>query len=162
MIDLRSDTLTMPTEEMRKAMYAAEVGDDARTGSTAQGEDETVRTLEQLASDCTGKERALFCNSGTMANYISLLTYCKRGDKVLLSENSHIFRSERAPFISDLFGLVPLFYSENKHGVPDLSSIEMKLRTENIKLICIENTNNYYGGTCIPPEILKKIGVSSM
>lgn len=157
MIDLRSDTLTQPTEAMRQAMYMAEVGDDSRTTHKGHGEDPTVLALEDLACDLTRKEAALFCNSGTMANYIGLLSYCKRGDKVLLSKKSHIYRSEKAPFMEDLFGLVPVFYNENKYGIPDVKSIEKILQTENIKMLCIENTNNYYGGTCIPQEKLSKI-----
>ncbi|MHA6252792.1 GntG family PLP-dependent aldolase [Oceanobacillus sp. CAU 1775] len=157
MIDLRSDTLTQPTEEMRKAMYRAEVGDDARTNNNSQGEDPTVRALEELASKYTGKEDALFCNSGTMANYIGLVTMCKREDKILLSKNSHIFRSELALFIEDLYGLVPVFYEEDSYGNPNANSIEKILETEDIKVICIENTNNFHGGTCLSEVCVNKI-----
>lgn len=157
MIDLRSDTLSQPTEQMRKAMYTAEVGDDARTDYTEYGEDPTVRVLEEITCDITGKEAALFCNSGTMANYISLLTTCKRGDKVLLSPNSHIFRDEKAVFIENYFGLLPIFYDENKYGVPDMQSIGMILQNQDIKMLCLENTNNYYGGTCLSRENTEEI-----
>lgn len=159
MIDLRSDTLTQPTEAMREAMYKAEVGDDGRTNPNGVGEDPTVYALETFASNLTGKEAALFCNSGTMANYISLLSYCKRGDKVLLSRKSHIFRSEKAPFMKGLFGLIPVFYEENNYGIPDLNSIEQIIDSEDIKVICLENTHNYYGGTCIPLDTLQEISL---
>lgn len=157
MIDLRSDTLTRPTEKMRKAMYSAEVGDDARIDPNGQGEDPTVRALEELTCEITGKEAALFCNSGTMANYISLLTNCKRGEKVLLSANSHIYRSETALFTEQLFGLKPLFYDENKYGVPYIDDIENILQTEDISLLCLENTSNFYGGTCISQKKVDEI-----
>lgn len=158
MIDLRSDTLTKPTGEMRKAMFDAEVGDDARVNDIGRGKDPTVRALEELASEITGKEAALFCNSGTMANYIALITNCERGDKVLISKNSHIYRSEKAPFMEELFGLVPIFFDEDEYGIPCVKSIEKKLLNHNIKIICIENTLNFYGGTCIPLDQMNAIG----
>ena len=88
MIDLRSDTVTRPTEEMRKAMYEAEVGDDV------YGEDPTVNKLEALAAELVGKEAALFVPSGTFGNQLALFTHCVRGSEVVLCDHSHIVRHE--------------------------------------------------------------------
>src|SRR5579875_3388094 len=88
MIDLRSDTVTLPTEEMRQAMLGAELGDDSRDG------DPTVRRLEELGAQMTGKEAGLLVASGTMANLVALLAHAHRGGEVLLDARSHIMRSE--------------------------------------------------------------------
>src|SRR3954454_19721192 len=88
MIDLRSDTVTLPTEEMREAMLRAGLGDDSREG------DPTVRRLEALSATLTGKEAAVFVTSGTMANLVALLAHGQRGGEVLLDANAHILRSE--------------------------------------------------------------------
>ena len=89
-IDLRSDTITKPTESMRRAMASAEVGDDVF------GEDPTVVRLEELAAERLGKEAALFVASGTMGNLVSQLTHCNRGEEVILGDEAHIFTSEQA------------------------------------------------------------------
>ena len=83
-IDLRSDTVTHPTDEMRKAMAAAPVGDDV------YGDDPTVRRLEELAAKTLGKEAAMFVPSGTMGNQVAIMTHTRRGDEVICSENAHI------------------------------------------------------------------------
>lgn len=83
-IDLRSDTVTHPTDEMRKAMAAAPVGDDV------YGDDPTVRRLEELAAKRLGKEAAMFVPSGTMGNQVAIMTHTRRGDEVICSENAHI------------------------------------------------------------------------
>src|SRR6266542_91523 len=88
MIDLRSDTITQPTEEMREAMRRAELGDDSREG------DPTVRKLEEAAAAKLGKEAAIFIASGTMSNLVALLAHTGRGGEVLLDTESHIMRSE--------------------------------------------------------------------
>src|SRR5436305_15352601 len=100
MIDLRSDTVTLPTEEMRAAMRAAPLGDDSRDG------DPTVRRLEDTAAKMTGKEAALFVASGTMSNLVALLAHTGRGGEVLLDTESHIMRSEMGGSAS----LAGLFY----------------------------------------------------
>jgi len=87
-IDMRSDTVTRPTPEMRKAMYEAEVGDDVF------GDDPTVAELERTAAEMTGKEAALFVASGTMGNQVSLFTHCLKGDEVILAEQSHVVQHE--------------------------------------------------------------------
>ena len=88
MIDLRSDTLTLPTEEMREAMATAALGDDSRDG------DPTVRRLEEAAAAITGKQAALFVASGTMSNLVALLAHTGRGGEVLLDGDCHVLRSE--------------------------------------------------------------------
>src|SRR5512136_2575147 len=89
-VDLRSDTVTKPTPEMRRAMAEAEVGDDVF------GEDPTVNRLEALAAERLGKEAGLFVTSGTMGNQVSLMAHTQRGDEIILDENSHIFNYEVA------------------------------------------------------------------
>ena len=112
MIDLRSDTVTLPTEEMREAMRRAELGDDSREG------DPTVRRLEELAAAITGKEAALFVASGTMSNLVALLAHTGRGGEVLLDGDCHIMRSEMGGIAS----LAGLFYRPipSTRGAPDL------------------------------------------
>ncbi|MDZ7700075.1 MAG: beta-eliminating lyase-related protein [Deltaproteobacteria bacterium] len=88
-IDLRSDTVTQPTAAMRQAMFEAEVGDDVF------GEDPTVNRLEEMAAARTGKAAALFVTSGTMANLVSLLVHCHRGDEIILGDRSHTFLYEQ-------------------------------------------------------------------
>ena len=89
-IDLRSDTVTLPTAQMREAMYRAEVGDDV------YGEDPTLIELEALGARMTGKEAGLFVTSGTMGNQVAVLTHTQRGDEVICEAESHIFYSEVA------------------------------------------------------------------
>src|SRR5262245_38549004 len=89
MIDLRSDTVTHPSTAMREAMAHAEVGDDVF------GEDPTVNRLEALAAEMLGKDAGLFVSSGTMGNFVALLTHCGRGDEIIVGDQSHIFTSEQ-------------------------------------------------------------------
>ena len=91
-IDLRSDTVTQPTPSMRDAMARAEVGDDVFE------EDPTVKKLEEMAAERTGKEAGLFVSSGTMANLVCLLTHCGRGEEIILGDKSHIFFYEQGGF----------------------------------------------------------------
>ncbi|AXF57541.1 GntG family PLP-dependent aldolase [Salicibibacter kimchii] len=156
-IDLRSDTLTKPTKEMRKAMFEAEVGDDGREDNLGRGEDPTVNRLEDIAAEVSGKKAALFCNSGAMANLIALLTHCTRGDNVLLGETSHINKSEKAPFMDSFGGLIPRFFVTDPFGTPEINSIKQFIGDDEIKLLCLENTNNFMGGTCMSKEQTKAI-----
>src|SRR3954466_3223307 len=119
MIDLRSDTVTLPTEEMREAMQRAELGDDSREG------DPTVRRLEALSAGKTGKEAALFVASGTMSNLVALLAHTGRGGEVLLDGDCHILRSEMGGIAS----LAGLFYRPipSNRGAPDLDEIGERL-----------------------------------
>jgi len=158
MIDLRSDTLTKPSSEMKQAMYHAELGDDGRLDSSGSSEDPTVRKLEKLSANISGHDDALFCNSGTMANYIAVLTHgLHRGDKILTDRLSHIYRSEKALFMNDLLGFEPRFYPIDKYGIPDTKTIENHLINKDINLIAIENTHNSNGGTCISAEHMQNL-----
>lgn len=87
-IDLRSDTVTLPSPAMREAMYHAEVGDDV------YGEDPTVNRLEELAAEMVGKEAAVFVPTGTMGNAIAIITHCRRGDEVIMGDRSHTYLYE--------------------------------------------------------------------
>src|SRR6478672_11623812 len=140
MIDLRSDTVTLPTEEMREAMRAAPLGDDSREG------DPTVRRLEEAAATITGKEAALFVASGTMSNLVALLAHTGRGGEVLLDGDCHIVRSEMGGIAS----LAGLFYRPitSTRGAPDLAEIDERLSGKlsgfrlATALVCIETTHN--------------------
>ncbi len=153
-IDLRSDTVTLPTDEMREAMNNAEVGDDVFQ------EDPTVNQLEELAAKKVGKEAALFVPSGTMGNLIAVLTHCQRGDEVILDIDSHLYYYEVGS-ISAVAGVIPRLITGDK-GIPDPQDIKRALRDENIHypkttLICLENTHNRAGGTITPPEVIEEI-----
>jgi len=153
-IDLRSDTVTLPTDEMREAMNNAEVGDDVYQ------EDPTINRLEELAAKKLGKEAALFVPSGTMGNLIAVLTHCQRGDEVILEMDSHIYYYEVGG-MSAVAGVIPRLIAGDK-GILDPQDIKRALREENLHypkttLICVENTHNRAGGTIIPPEIIEEI-----
>ena len=153
-IDLRSDTVTLPTDEMREAMKNAEVGDDGRQ------EDPTVNRLEKLAAKKLGKEAALFVSSGTMGNLVAVLSHCQKGDKIILQADSHMYYYE-GEGMSAVAGVIPRLIAGNK-GVPNPQDIKKAFREENInypktKLICLENTHNIAGGTVIPPKITEEI-----
>ncbi|MBO8177112.1 MAG: low-specificity L-threonine aldolase [Bacillus sp. (in: Bacteria)] len=154
MIDFRSDTVTKPTEEMREAMFNAEVGDDV------YGEDPTVNRLERLAAKILGKEDALFVTSGTQGNQVAILTHCRPGDEVILEAESHIFLYE-AGAASALAGVQTRPIRGTK-GAMDPSDVKKAIRGEDIHypysgLICLENTHNKAGGKVIPIETMKAI-----
>ncbi|RSD25519.1 low-specificity L-threonine aldolase [Mesobacillus subterraneus] len=154
MIDLRSDTVTKPTEEMRKAMYNAEVGDDVYK------EDPTVRELEETAAEILGKEAALFVTSGTQGNQIAVLTHCRPGQEILLEEESHIFYYESGA-VAALAG-VQTRTVPGSRGAMDPKDIFQAIRTEDIHypetgLICIENTHNRAGGAVVPAANMEAI-----
>lgn len=151
---MRSDTVTLPTGEMREAMNNAEVGDDVYQ------EDPTVNRLEELAAKKLGKEAALFVPSGTMGNLIAVLTHCRRGDEVILEMDSHIYYYEVGG-MSALAGVIPRLIVGDK-GIPNPQDIKKALRDENLHypnttLICLENTHNRAGGTIAPPEVIEEI-----
>jgi threonine aldolase len=153
-IDLRSDTVTKPTEEMRQAMYRAEVGDDVYR------DDPTVNRLEELAAREMGKEAALFVASGTMANQVAVMAHTKRGDEIILGEKSHIYVNEVGG-IAYLAGVQAALVTETE-GVMDARVVEQKIRQENIhypntSLICVENTHNMAGGRVVPLAAMKEI-----
>jgi threonine aldolase len=142
-IDLRSDTVTQPTEEMREAMRWVELGDDV------YGEDPSVNRLEALAAEMLGKGAGLFVASGTMGNLVAVLAHTKPGEEVLLEAESHIYYYETGG-IASFAGVMPrLFYSEE--GIVKPEHIANILRPPNIhfpvsSLLCMENTHNRAGG----------------
>lgn len=148
-VDLRSDTLTIPTEAMRAAMREAEVGDDGRVDAEGRGGDPTVNRLEDYAAELLGKEAALFCPSGTMANLVALATWCDRGDAAALEPDLHVFRTEKSPFMEKFLGIQPVFYSRDAEGMPEVASFASACATSGIKLACVENSHNFGGGICV-------------
>lgn len=153
-IDLKSDTVTKPGKEMRKAMYEAEVGDDV------YGEDPTVIALEEKAAALTGKEAALFVVSGTMGNLISLLTHCSPGDGAILGQKSHIYYYE-AGGMSALGGILPLTVDDSQ-GIPSVEDISHWCRPANVhfapaRLLCLENTHNKGGGIAVSPSTFREV-----
>lgn len=157
MIDLISDTITLPSQEMMERILEAKLGDAGRLDSNGRGEDLTTNELEDLAAKMTGKEAALFCPTGTMANVTALLSYCKPGDKVLIEERQHILRIEKVCFREDGFRMVPVTYLLGEDGNPDLEAMEHQLDAEDIRLVTVENTHNFSGGKCTSLEAMKAI-----
>ena len=157
MIDLRSDTLTVPNAEMMSYAMRAEVGDAGRINADGRSCDPSVNRLEDLACSLTGKEAALFMPSGTLGNLTALLTYCSPGDKVLIDHLQHSYRIEKAAYAPQIGGLEPRFFDLTDAGIPDIHSMEKWLESGGIKLLCIENTHNGACGAFIPESVLKKI-----
>ncbi|HOB12037.1 MAG TPA: low-specificity L-threonine aldolase [Syntrophomonadaceae bacterium] len=152
-IDLRSDTVTQPTDEMREAMRAAAVGDDV------YGEDPTIQELEKAAADLLGKEAALFVPSGTFGNQLALFTHCPRGSEVILGEDCHIVQHE-AGAASVIAGVQLRTIPSNK-GVLEAESIAERIRPvgdihyPETSLICLENAHS--NGRVVPLEEMKKV-----
>ena len=154
MIDLRSDTVTKPTQEMREAMFRAEVGDDVYR------EDPTVNKLEELAADILGKEASLFVTSGTQGNQIAVLTHSKPGDEIILESESHIFYYE-AGAVSALAGVQTRTIQGNRGQMP-VDEIRTAIRGNDIhfpntSLIALENTHNRAGGAVLPVSYMKDV-----
>ncbi|WNB90214.1 low-specificity L-threonine aldolase [Bacillus sp. NEB1478] len=154
MIDLRSDTVTKPTEKMRKAIFEATVGDDV------YGEDPTINRLEELAAEMLGKEDALFVTSGTQGNQLAVLANCSPGDEIIVESESHIFFYEGAA-ISALAGVQPRVIKGQK-GEMNPMDVKNAIRSQDIhfpdtSLICIENTHNRSGGSIVSIENMKSI-----
>lgn len=154
MIDLRSDTVTVPTDEMRAAMARAEVGDDV------YGEDPTVRLLEETAADMLGKEAAMFVTSGTQGNQVAVLAHTERGDEVITESEAHIFYYEVGAMAA-LAG-VQVATVPGVRGQMPLSGIRAAVRDENIhfpktSLICLENTHNRAGGAVLPLAYMQEV-----
>jgi threonine aldolase len=146
-IDLRSDTVTHPTPEMRRAMAEAEVGDDV------MGEDPTVNRLEALAAGMLGKEAALFVPSGTMGNLAAVLAHCGRGDEIILGDRAHTFVFEGGG-VSALGGVHPRTLPNRADGTLDLDQLAGAIRGDDIhlpisRLILLENTHNLCGGAVL-------------
>ena len=151
-IDLRSDTVSKPSDEMRAAMATAEVGDDVF------GDDPTVVRLEARAADVAGKEAALFVPSGTMANLIAVLTHTHPGDEILLGDQSHIFQYELGG-AARLGGVITRTLTNQQDGSIEPDAILAAVRSENLhspgsKLLCLENTHNRCGGAAVPLETM--------
>lgn len=148
-IDLRSDTVTLPTPAMREAMARAEVGDDVL------GEDPTVRRLEEMAAERTGKEAALFCASGTMSNLVALLTHTTgRGEEVIVGSEAHILHHESGA-ASALAGLLVRTVANNETGGMDPTEVAAAIRRgpglPRTALLCLENTHNRCSGGVLTP-----------
>jgi len=156
-IDLRSDTVTWPTDEMRRAMADAEVGDDVF------GDDPTANRLEQVAAERFGKEAGLFVSSGTMGNLVAVLAHCGRGDEVILGDVSHTFLNE-AGGISALGGVHPRTVPVQPDGTLPLDAIRAAIRPlDNVhypptRLIALENTQGALGGVPITPAYTDAVG----
>ena len=145
-IDLRSDTVTRPGLEMRRAMAEAEVGDDVL------GDDPTVRALEAAAARAVGKAAAVYVPSGTMANLLALLTHCGRGDEAIVGSESHILHHE-AVGASALGGIALRAVRNDGCGHIDADEVRALMRPPGLPrtaLLCLENTHNRCGGAAIP------------
>ncbi len=155
-VDLRSDTVTKPTPEMRAAMAQAEVGDDV------YGDDPTVNRLQEMSAEMLGKEDALFVASGTMGNLLALLTHCQRGDEVIVGNLSHIYLNE-AGGMAALGGIQPCPVQNQPDGSLAPDDILASIRTEDVhhpitRLICLENTQNICGGVPLSAEYTRRVG----
>ncbi len=155
-IDLRSDTVTKPTETMRQAMATAEVGDDV------YGEDPTVNRLEALCAEMLGKEAAVFVASGTMGNLISVLSHCGRGDEMILGDGAHIFLNEQGGAAA-LGGVQSRTLRNLPDGTLDLDEVAGAIRGDNehypiTQLVSVENTQNRCGGRALSVEYMDAVG----
>jgi threonine aldolase len=149
-IDLRSDTVTHPTPEMRKAMFEAEVGDDV------YGEDPTVNRLETMAAGIMGKEAALFTTSGTQSNLIAVLTHTNHGDEIIVGDEAHMLWYEVGG-AATLGGVTLRTVPNDSCGRLNPDDIDRTIRDEDIHyprttLLCLENTHNRCGGTVLTRE----------
>ncbi|MDA1257042.1 MAG: GntG family PLP-dependent aldolase [Chloroflexi bacterium] len=152
-VDLRSDTVSHPSPEMRKAMYEAELGDDV------YGDDPTTNALEAKAAEMLGKEAAVFVTSGTQSNLVAILAQAGRGDTILVGTKSHILNAE-AGGASALGGVVIIPIAMNKRGTMDADAIRQAAAPRDhhkapVSLLCLENTQNVAGGTALTPEEIK-------
>jgi threonine aldolase len=155
-VDLRSDTVTHPTPEMRAAMAAAEVGDDV------MHEDPTVNRLEEVAAERMGKEAGLFVASGTMGNLAAVLAHCGRGDEVILGNLAHTFLFE-AGGIAALGGVHSYVLPNQPDGRLELDAIQAAIRPNDphhpiTRLIALENTHNRCGGAVLGGDYMQAVG----
>jgi threonine aldolase len=152
--DFRSDTVTRPTDKMRKAMAEAEVGDDVL------GDDPTVQKLESLAAEKMGKEAAMYVPSGTMANSIAINGWTKELDEVIVEERAHLYNME-STHLTFIARVLPRPLPSNR-GAMDPEEVERNIRKPGVhiprtSLICVENTHNNWSGAVVPMENLKAI-----
>ena len=155
-IDLRSDTMTKPTDAMRRAMAEAQVGDDVF------GEDPTINRLEEMAAERLGKEAALFVSSGTMGNLVSQLAHCGRGDEIILGSHAHTFFYEQGGSAA-VGSIHPRTVPNQPDGKLALEDIEMAIRGDNIhfprtRLILLENTHNICNGCPLDIDYMRAVG----
>lgn len=153
-IDLRSDTVTQPTQAMREAMFNAKLGDDG------YGEDPTVNRLEEMAADICGKEAALLVTGGTQGNQIAILNWVGKGNEVICESSAHIYNSETGAMAALAGAQVRAI--PGKQGILDADDIEAAIRNGAIHiprtgLITVENTHNFAGGTCYSAEQMAAI-----
>ena len=151
-IDLRSDTVTKPTDAMREAMASAIVGDDV------YGEDPTVNRLQEMMAEQLGMEASLFVASGTMGNVVAILTHAGRGDEMILGHLAHTFLYEGGA-AAGLAGVHPYILQNEDDGTIDLDAIEEAIRPDNVhfpvsRLLCLEDTHNRCGGTAIASQYI--------
>lgn len=149
--DFRSDTVTQPTDEMRRAMAEAEVGDDVL------GDDPTVQRLESIAAGMLGKQAALFVPSGTMGNSISIKVWTTELEEVMVEERSHIYNME-STHMTFIARVTPRPLPSNR-GAMDPEQVEKNIRKPSVhiprtSLICVENTHNNWSGAVVPMENL--------
>lgn len=154
-IDLRSDTVTLPTPAMRAAMANAKVGDDVF------GEDPTVNRLEEMAAARLQMDAALFVASGTMANLVALLTHCARGDEIIIGDKAHAFINEVGGMAA-LGGIIPRTLPNQPDGTLALADIANAIRGDNVhwpptRLIALENTHNACYGAPLTPAYHKSV-----
>jgi len=152
--DFRSDTVTRPTEKMRKAMAEAVVGDDVL------GDDPTVQKLESLAANIMGKEAGLFVPSGTMGNSIAIKVWTRELEEVIIEARSHIYNME-STHMTFISRVTPRPLSSSR-GAMDPGEVERNIRKASVhiprtSLICIENTHNNWSGAVVPMENLKAL-----
>lgn len=155
-IDLRSDTVTQPTQAMRQAMAAAPVGDDV------YGEDPTVNRLEAMTAELLGKEAAVFVSSGTMGNLASVLSHCGRGDEMIVGDQAHVFLYEQGGAAA-LGGVQPRPVPTCADGTLDLTLVEKSMRADDehfpiTRLLTIENTHNRTGGRVLSVDYMDAAG----
>lgn len=159
-IDLRSDTVTLPSPAMKEAMFTAPLGDDVF------GEDPTINELEAYAANLFGKESALFCSSGTQTNQIAIAVYCKPGDEVICSKEAHIYMYEGGGIARNAGSSVRLL--EGDRGRITASSVEAAINDASnfhfplTRLVAIEDTMNRGGGAIYEFEEIKKIKSTCM
>lgn len=152
LIDLRSDTVTRPSPEMREAMHRAEVGDDLMR------EDPTVRALEEASAEAMGKEAGLFVPSGTMANLVALLTHCERGEEAIAGSESHILNHEGMGAVV-LGGLSVRAVPNDVRGRLDPADVQATLRPSwpRTAVVCLENTQNRCGGAALSASDMRAV-----
>ncbi len=153
-IDLRSDTVTRPTDAMRRAMAEAEVGDDVL------GDDPTVQRLEAASAERVGKEAAVYVPSGTMGNLVALLTHCGRGDEAIVGSESHILHHEAIGAAA--LGGINLRTAQNDDrgrisGREVRELIRAGVPAPRTALVCLENTQNRCGGAAIPLASMREV-----